>query len=281
MKQSGFGIVSLICGILSILLACLSVGIVPAVIGIILAIVAFIQKNRGHGTAIAGLVCSVVGAVIFLVALALVNGDGESSITSSEYNAESETKENGTDAQEIDLAKQMSVEEYSYENTIADTLYFLIVKNNSEETVEINVNAIAKDSDGNTIGATDSSERAVASGQEVCLCNYFDSVKDADSFEYTMSVKKDVLYESAMDDISVEESKTDKKVILTCTNNGENPVEFVEAYALFFKDGKLVNYDSNYIDDNDSEIKPGSTISGELCCDSGYDDVKIFVSGRK
>lgn len=198
----------------------------------------------------------------------------------SEEDSKQIEKSEGTETTE-DLASQMEITEYSMENIIGDTLYFLVIKNNSDETVEINVNAIAKDKEGKTIGATDSTENAVASGSEVCLCNYFDGVKDADEFEYTMTVKKETFFKPVMQDIDIEESKTDEKVILTCTNNGDDAAQFVEAYALFFNDGELVNYDSTYITDDDSEIKPGSTISSELNCYGGYDDVKLYVNGRR
>lgn len=68
MKQSGFGIASLVLGIVSILLACVGVGIFPAILGIIFSIIGFISKNKKNGTAIAGMICSVVGVIFFLFA---------------------------------------------------------------------------------------------------------------------------------------------------------------------------------------------------------------------
>lgn len=55
MKQSGLGIASMILGIISILTACIAFGIVPGIIGAVLAIIALCQKDKKHGTAIAGL----------------------------------------------------------------------------------------------------------------------------------------------------------------------------------------------------------------------------------
>lgn len=283
MKQNGFGIAALVFGIIGLLLSFVGIGIIPAIVGFIFAIIGLTRKDRKHGTSIAGLVCSTIGIAVFILIMFFVVGtdNNESSVTSSIDSTTNETEKSEVEKSNNDLASQMSVEEYSYENSIGDTLYFLVVKNNSSETVEINVNAIAKDADGNTIGATDSSENAVASGEEVCLCNYFDTVSNADKFEYTMTVKKDLYYQSVMNDISVEESKTDEKVILTCTNNGTDAAQFVKAYALFFKDGTLINYDSTYVCDSDSEIKPGAAISSELICYGGYDDVKVYLNGRK
>lgn len=47
MKQSGWGIASLVCGIAGVLLACVVIGIFPAIVGIVFAIIALAQKNRG------------------------------------------------------------------------------------------------------------------------------------------------------------------------------------------------------------------------------------------
>lgn len=44
MKQSGWGIASLVCGIAGILLACVAIGVVPAIIGLVCAIIALTQK---------------------------------------------------------------------------------------------------------------------------------------------------------------------------------------------------------------------------------------------
>lgn len=73
MKQSPLGITSMVLGIISILTACIAFGIVPGIIGLILAIIALCQKDRKHGTAIAGLVCSVIGIVIFAIVVLFVN----------------------------------------------------------------------------------------------------------------------------------------------------------------------------------------------------------------
>ena len=75
MEQSGFGIASLVCGITGILLACVAIGIVPAIVGIVFAIIALVQKNKGHGTAIGGLVCSIVGIITFFLAMFVFTSD--------------------------------------------------------------------------------------------------------------------------------------------------------------------------------------------------------------
>lgn len=78
MKQSPLGITSMVLGIISILTACIAFGIVPGIIGLILAIIALCQKDRKHGTAIAGLVCSVIGIIIFAIMALFVNSVSDS-----------------------------------------------------------------------------------------------------------------------------------------------------------------------------------------------------------
>ena len=192
-----------------------------------------------------------------------------------------EQKEESSQQMEDKEIKAEVVEEYYYINSIGAAQYFIIVKNNSSDTISVEINATAKDAGGNLIGATTQSEEAIPSGYEVCIGCYFSDAKNAENFEYTLDAKKDKYYEAVIQDLAYEESRTDKKVIISCTNNGEDAAEFVEATALFFLNGELVYSDSTYITDDDSEIKPGKTIIKEMTSYEEYDDVKIYFSGRK
>lgn len=83
MKQSDFGIASLMLGIISIVTVWMAIGIVPAVLGLTLSIVALCQKNRKKGAAIAGLICSLVGIALFMIIVNSVNGGGGGKTTDS------------------------------------------------------------------------------------------------------------------------------------------------------------------------------------------------------
>lgn len=212
------------------------------------------------------------------------NAESSSAIDNSEHNSRSTTglsdKAASVVAESSDYAEQLTVvNEYSYENSYA-TYYFIIVRNDSNEILGIGDNAIAKDENGASVGATSTSEDAVSPGTEICLVNYFDETK-ATSFEYTLDASKEEYYGSIYNDIEVETNDAGNKVVITCTNKGDSPLLFVEAYALFFKDGNVVYYDSTYITDDDSEIKPGKTIASDIDSYEEYDDVKVFITGRK
>lgn len=68
-KISKMGIVSLIMGIISIC-SC-GVLFIPELLGIIFGAISLNDKNTDNGFPIAGLVCSIVGFVIFIVAIIL------------------------------------------------------------------------------------------------------------------------------------------------------------------------------------------------------------------
>lgn len=102
MKQNPLGITSMVLGIISILTACIAFGIVPGIVGLILAIIALCQKDRKHGTAIAGLVCSVIGIVIFAIMVLFVNGVSDSNKESTGNQASVSAKvESSTAVSEI------------------------------------------------------------------------------------------------------------------------------------------------------------------------------------
>ncbi|MCI8871726.1 MAG: DUF4190 domain-containing protein [Lachnospiraceae bacterium] len=62
----GFGIASMVCGILALITCCLWCTCVPlAVVSIVLGVLQ-IQKGTGKGMAIAGIVCSSVGLILFI-----------------------------------------------------------------------------------------------------------------------------------------------------------------------------------------------------------------------
>ena len=63
---SGFGIASMVCGILALITCCIWCTCIPlAVVSIVLGILQ-IQKGTAKGMAIAGIVCSSIGLILFI-----------------------------------------------------------------------------------------------------------------------------------------------------------------------------------------------------------------------
>lgn len=193
---------------------------------------------------------------------------------------EETTEETTTTAKPVDKS-EFDIQEYKYENSIGDTYYFLAIKNNSTQTVSIRFNMVAYDKKNNTIGAADGSIDVLGPGEESIGHGYFDSVKGIDHVEYDISFNDASYYEPVVGKLEVVKSINKKNVVVTVTNKGDKPAQFVEATALFLdKNGKVIGYSTKYITDSDYELKPGAKLSGQLGIYKGYKTVKVYFTGR-
>ena len=143
MKQSGFGIASLVLGIVSILLACVGIGIFPAILGIIFAIIGLVVKDRKRGTAIAGLICSIVGVVFFLfaflVADSILSTVDEESPKKVETVEQSEVETDSESANADDSGEEVTEVDNSFSvGEIIETSDFRISFLSAEEYVSDN-----------------------------------------------------------------------------------------------------------------------------------------------
>ena len=187
---------------------------------------------------------AVVIVIILLIATFGGNGENNDAVAdSTEQNkkvSSISTVDNKEATREEVSDSDFLVKEYLYENTIGDTLDFLIVTNNSNTNVAISGNAIAK-------------------------------------VDYTLDYDENPYYKPVVNDLSVEQTFNDENVTVSVTNNSENPALFVSVYAIFFdSNNNVVNYNSTYITDSDNEIKPGKTISGQLDCYGKYDYAEVY-----
>lgn len=208
--------------------------------------------------------------------------DAESENTAENEKAETTVVENKTDEADGKTYSEndFDVKEYLYENTIGDTLYFLIVTNNSKANVAVSGNATAKDSSGNSIGADDMDIAVIGAGETSFGYFYFDGVTGVDSVDYSLKYS-DSLYDPVINNLEVEQTTNDENVIVSATNKGEKEAEFVMAQALFFDENNNVIWESeDYITDDELKIKPNDTLSVQLDCQKGYDHVEVYFTGR-
>ena len=199
--------------------------------------------------------------------------------------ADSKNMGDGAAAQEpadtTDYSSQLETSEYSAENSYA-TMHFIVIKNNSDKTLSVSSNSVAKSADGSTIGAGSGGLDAIAPGQEQCIREYFDGVSGIDHYETTLSASAARYYDDATVDISTEAAVLEDKVILTCTNNGTDPAMFVEGLVMFMQGEKCVYYSTNYLVDDSSELKPGASISKQFnSYGEPFDGVKYYITGRR
>ncbi len=175
---------------------------------------------------------------------------------------------------------KVDITEHLFESGSA-TYDYVVIANNSDKTVGIKGNGLAKNSDGGVIGAANMSIDILAPGEESVGFFYFSGVKGVDKVDYTMFYDTDPYYAPVINDLSVDASINENNVIAIVTNNGEKAAQFVEVYCLFMDaDNNILRADSTYITDNDYEIKPGATISGQLDCRDAFDHVELYLTGR-
>ena len=91
-KKNTIGILSLILGIAGLLLSCVIVGIVPAIAAVVLGIIGIV-KNNGKGQSIAGIVCGIIGILIFLFALIISGTTDTGSVADAQKQTEAAEKQ--------------------------------------------------------------------------------------------------------------------------------------------------------------------------------------------
>lgn len=131
------------------------------------------------------------------------------------------------------------------------------------------------------VGAKDASLDALGSGCTSMMYEAFETDAKIDHYDTSLKTSESKYYESVIQDLSYVQNDIDKGAIFQVTNNGEDPAEFVEGHALFFSNGELIWYESTYFTDDDSEIKPGETISKQFTSYENFDEIQFYLTGRK
>lgn len=175
------------------------------------------------------------------------------------------------------VTKDLTVEEYHLKNDWSRYAIF-VIENHSDKNLEINAEIKFYNKNGELVGAKSREEAAVEKKTKTII--YCDVDEEYESVKYELTTTEERYYECVTAKLSYETVSAKEKEVVSVTNNGSLAAEYVEGFALFFKDGKIVDFDSTYFTDNDSEIKPGKTITRELDCYEVYDSVKIYFTGR-
>ncbi len=190
-----------------------------------------------------------------------------------------ETQESAAETQESDIE---ILAEYTLPDSIGwYTRHFIVVKNNLSETVDISTSSLAYAEDGTMVGAADAYFDALGAGCVSVLYEAFETDAKIASYETEINTSPSEYYESVIQDLSYVQNDIDGGAVFQVTNNGEDAADYVEGYALFFAGDELVGYESTYFTDDDSEIKPGKTISKQLTSYDNFDRIEFYLTGRK
>jgi len=207
-----------------------------------------------------------------------------SSTSTIQGNTEIQTSETiSTEEKTVDLADQMSITDYTCVISETFRYYVMFVKNDSEECVSVEANIVAKNETGENVSAYSESVYAIAPGQTSCIWTTFDEWEIIKSFDYTLTVEKELSEKSVFNDLTIEYNTTDNKVIATATNNGNTAANFVWFDVVFLKDGEMVGFGEISLMNDNSELPPGRSITNEAECysENGFDEIVTALNGRK
>lgn len=187
------------------------------------------------------------------------------------------------ESEEISEGEDVEVlKEYTLSDGIGwYTRHFIVLKNNTNETVDISTSSLAYGEDGAMVGAANASFDALGAGCVSVLYEAFETDANIASYETDISTSPSKYYKSVIQDLSYVQNDLDGGAVFQVTNNGEDSADFVEGYALFFSGEELVGYESTYFVDDDSVLKSGKTISKQMTSYEDFDRIEFYLTGRK
>ena len=172
----------------------------------------------------------------------------------------------------------LNVTEYSYSSNYWHYA-FLVIENTSDFNIEVSADVKFYNESNELIGAKSAEESAFEKGTKIVL--YFMPDEKFAKMEYELTVSEEDYYDCVVSELSYETVPAKDKEIVSVTNNGSEAAEFVQGSALFFKGDKVVGFEQTYFVDDDSELKPGKTVTKEMDCYEEYDSVQFFFTGRR
>lgn len=193
------------------------------------------------------------------------------SIPSKDLKAVQETAEEGYEAHGDYSARKYTWSTSSYGYAA------LAVKSNASDDQKFIANIIFKDDAGNMVGVKSREIDVLDPGQTSIIIASNDTAFADFDYEIT---SESSYYRGINAGLRAEVVNSAGKIIVSLTNDGTAAAEFVEGYALFFKDNEVVGYDSTYFTDSDNEIKPGETIMEELKSYNEFDAYELYFDGR-
>lgn len=205
------------------------------------------------------------------------------SVPKNETQNDNQKTENPEDTVSQDSSNGVEIlAEYTLTDSIGwYTRHFIVIKNNTGDTVDVSTSSLAYDKDGTLVGADDGSFEALGAGCTSMMYEAFEVESEIDRYETELNFSKAKYYKSVIQDLSYTQNDVERGAVFQVTNNGEDAAKFVEGFALFFQNGELVEFDSIYFTDDDSEIKAGKTISKQITAYKDFDTIEFYLTGRK
>lgn len=274
-KNIVFGLLGFIFSILALLLACglPLLGVILAIAAFVLSIIGCSRKYGLRGLAIAGIVISCIASITCILFLLL--GDETSGTISNTGTTE---KIDNTTSAEVD-GSAFDIKEYHFNDGSGYTMYVLVVKNNSDKTIDMDADVTASDDSGKNVGVSSDYAYNIAPNQSGCMQFYFDT-ESASTFKYNIDYRSTSV-ESIASELTFTETQNDDNVIITCKNDTDCIAYSVRADIIFFNGDTPVGCDFTYLCDDDLKLDIGKDISKEIECYQEFDNYKVYYSAYK
>lgn len=159
--------------------------------------------------------------------------------------------------------------------------HLIIVKNVTDKTLDFSTEGIALDSNDKEIGTTSSWVSGLGPDATTIIWEVYELDKvGLEGYELIIETSPSEFTESVIQDLSYECIEFEGDGLeCTVTNNSSKTAEFVDGYALFFKDGKFVDYDFDFFSDDNWELKAGESIKRELYSWEEFDSYEFYMTG--
>lgn len=222
-----------------------------------------VSENKGEATVADTTAAATVEDDDSDVAVATVAGDED---------------DNEVEFDEKEVTSNLKVTPYNYSTEFGGHYLVLVIENKSQLDCELECSVDFYNKKDKIVGTESDSIDAFAAGTTACMTfNCDDKFK---KYEYSFTAEELDYYDTVTKDLKCEVTTAKDKAIVSVKNNGKKIAQYVKANALFFKNDKLVYENDAYVDDKNSEIKPGKTEKEEISCYEKFDSVKVYLDAR-
>lgn len=206
-----------------------------------------------------------------------IGNDSVSETTSSKSTAKTSSEvTSSTERSSFDdntILDNLDIQEYTWDSKYKNYVS-LIITSASDYVGAFDIDMIFYDSDNNPIGSKKSKCDIVE--KDIPMLITISNEEKYDHYDYEITPVKSY-YKPIVSKLSSSINETEKKLIISITNNSDNIAKFVECTVLFFKDNKPIGYDYCYCIDSDDSIKPNDTQIGEISKLTDYDSYLLFI----
>ncbi len=247
------------------------------------------NKKSGAGKSILITLLIIFGAVILVVVIICMpiihmvigglSSDNEDDYPEISAVYSEKWPKNRFEAVDMDHAPEV-LAEYTLPSWIFDSSYHvMIVRNNYSETVDIETNSVAYNSNGKVVSSSGGSIQALGSKCISIISELHETPEQIDHYDTSFSTSGSGIYKSAIPYLSYDVNEIKDGAVISVTNMGNYSSHSVEGTVLYFLDGELVDKNSKIFANDDLDFKPQTTITEQFSTIFDFDSIEFYLEG--